>query len=72
MFHIQCGNSSKIIQSKSVYVNKTLTINHINWDATKIVRLKEVIFVEISYFIVSKDITCEKIKLIIKRDKYFQ
>lgn len=68
MFHMQCGNSSKIIKSKSVYVNKTLTINHINCDATKIVRLKEVIFVEISYFIVPKDFTCEKIKFIIKRE----
>lgn len=48
------------------------TINRINRDATKIVRLKEVIFVEMSYFIVSKDFTCEKIKLIIKRDGYFQ
>lgn len=50
----------------------TKTINHINWDATKIVRLKDVIFVEMFYFIVSKDSTCEQIKLIIKRDKYFQ
>lgn len=72
MFHIQCRNSSKIIESKSVYVNKMSTINRINRDATKIVRLKEVIFVEMSYFIVSKDFTREKIKLIIKRDGYFQ
>lgn len=72
MFRIQCENSSKIMQNKSVYVNKTLTINRINGDATKIVRLKEVTFVEMSYFIVSRDFTCEKIKLIIKRDEHFQ